>query len=140
MHRAVRVALCVAAVACGSLALSASSAFATACPSGRFCVWKDNGFVTAGSPYNYFGFLSWSVDFGAHTYLNTSSTVHDSVSSWHNNGNTNYARMFKDTYYNGQFSGPKAPGANQGDMVTDWNDTLDSACFISGSSGWCIGP
>jgi hypothetical protein len=140
MHRAVRVALCVAAIACGCLASSATIASATGCPSTRFCVWKDNGYVTAGSTYNYFGFTSWSVDYSAHNYLNTSTNVNDTASSWENHGTTNYARVFKDSYYNGEFSGPKAPGSSTGDMVDSWNDTLSSACFISGTNGWCIGP
>jgi hypothetical protein len=134
----IRVALCVAAIACAGIAATASSAFATGCPSGRFCVWKDNGFVSAGSTYNYFGFELYSRDFSAHNYLGTSSNVNDSASSWQNAGNTNYARIFIDSYYNGQFSGPKQPGANQNDMTNGWNDETSSACFISGTSGWCL--
>lgn len=137
MSRSVRSALCVAALIVTGL-VTASSASATGCPSGRFCVWKDNGFVTAGSTFNYFGYLNWSVQYSAHNYLNTSDEVHDDTSSWHNHGNTNSARVFKDTYYNGTFSTAKPPGDSQGDMTNGWNDTLDSGCFLSGSS--CIGP
>ncbi len=140
MRRLLRLMLCVAVLACASVATTVSSAQATQCPSGRFCVWADNGYVTSGSPYNYFGYLNWSVDYSAHNFLNTSINVNDRTSSYHNNGNTNYARVYKDSYYNGQFSGPKAPGTAVGDMVSDWNDTLSSGCFIFGTSGGCIGP
>jgi hypothetical protein len=95
-------------------------------------------YSTSGSIYGYFGFETWSVQFSAHNYSGTSDQVHDDTSSYHNNGNTNYARVYKDSFYGGQFSGPKAPGYGQNNMTDGWDNTLDSACFLSGSV--CIGP
>jgi hypothetical protein len=142
MGRKAWLALCVAVVACTSIAFAASSASAvvTQCPSGRFCFWRDTGFVSAGSGYNYFGFLNWSYEFRVHTYLGTTTTVNDNSSSWHQNGNTNYGRMYIDEHYGGNYSGPKAPGDSQNAMTTGWADETSSACFIYGTNGGCIGP
>ncbi len=139
MRRTVRVALCAAAISCVGL-LSASSAFATSCPSGRFCVWKDVNFVTNGAGVGYFGFATWSYQFSAHNYNGTSDQVHDDSSSWHNNGNTNYAKICIDIHYGGSCSQPKPPGDNQNNMTAGWDNATDSACFLGGSPLHCLGP
>jgi hypothetical protein len=100
-------------------------------------VWRDTAFHTGSATESYFGYLINSVRYSAHVYRYTSIEPHDNVSSWHNHGNTNSARVFKDTYYNGAFSTAKPPGDTGGTMTNGWNDTLDSGCFLS-SSGTCL--
>jgi hypothetical protein len=129
MRRAVRVVLCIAAISVPALA-SSTSASATACPSGRSCVWKDVGYVTNGSPYSYFGYTNYSRQYSAHNYLGTTDQVHDDVTSLHNNGNYDYARYFVDSYCGGPFFN-KPPKTGVFNLSDTWDNKLDSGYFYS---------
>jgi hypothetical protein len=132
-----RLALCVAAIACcAGLGWAGTASAHTGCGSGWFCNWEDNGFVTNGCPSCDFNFQTYSHDYGAHNFEFTSINAADKTSSYANHGNSLSVRLYKGSWYSGQFSGPKPPTTHVGDMVDDWNDEVESACFLSGG---CIG-
>jgi hypothetical protein len=132
-----RIALCVAVVACGvTLGAAGTAAAHTGCGSGWFCNWEDNGYVTNGCPSCDFNFQTYSHHYGAHNFEYTGINADNKTSSYGNHGNYLPVRLYKGAWYSGEFSELKGIGYHKGDMADSWNDEISSACFWSGG---CIG-